>query len=132
MPLNAGDPAATQGLARDIFEVLDAQLRPPLEDALEHPGEQLPPIQDAWKKLSFCIASGVIDHLVRVPASDPEFAQTFTSSAQDAAYWSWLSGFAAVFQTWASGAGTITDLRNGLNAFFASHPTPTQLRGVLQ
>ena len=132
MPLNAGDPAATGGLAREIYQVLDAQLRPPLEDGLEHPEEQLPPIQDAWKTLSFCIASGVIEHLRRVPATEPEFAQTFTSSAQDATYWTWLSGLAKVFRDWAAGAGTIADLRNALNAFFAANPTPTQLRGILQ
>lgn len=66
MPLNAGDPAATSGLARDIDDVLDAQ------------------------------------------------------------------GFAAVFRTWAAGPGTVTELRNGLNAFFNANPTPTQLKGVLQ
>ena len=26
--------------------------------------QSLPPIQDAWKTLSFCIASGVVEHLV--------------------------------------------------------------------
>src|SRR5262245_6968481 len=100
MPLNAGDPAATGGLARAIYDVLDAQLRPPLEASLEDPAEQLPPIQDAWKKLSFCIASGVVEHLERVPPNEPEFAQTFTSSAQDAAYWSWLAGLATVLRNW--------------------------------
>jgi hypothetical protein len=132
MPLNAGDAAATSGLARDIYEVLDAQLRPPLEAALEDAAEQLPAIQDAWKKLSFCIASGVVDHVLRVPPNDPEFAQTFTSSAQDAAFWGWLAGFASVFRTWAAGAGSATELRNGLNSFFNANPMPTQLRGVLQ
>jgi hypothetical protein len=132
MPLNPGDAAATEGLAREIYEVLDAQLRPPLEESLENPGEQLPPIQEAWRKLSFCIASGVIAHLVRVPANEAEFAQTFTSSAQDSTYWNWLAGFVDVFHDWAAAAGTIADLRNGLNTFFASHPTPTQLRGILQ
>jgi len=132
MPLNAGDPAASGGLARDIYEVLDAQLRPPLEASLEHPDEQLPPIQDAWRKLAYCIASGVIEHLERVPASKPEFAQTFTSSAEDAAYWSWVSGLATALHNWSSGAGTITDLRNGLNTFFNAHATPTQLTGVLK
>jgi hypothetical protein len=132
MPLNAGDPAATGGLAREIYEVLDAQLRPPLEAGLEKPEEQLPPIQDAWRTLSFCIASGVVEHLVRVPPSDPEYAQTFTSSAHDATYWGWLAAFAKVFRDWAAGAGTIVDLRNALNAFFAANPTPTQLRGILQ
>jgi hypothetical protein len=132
MPLNAGDPAASGGLARDIYEVLDAQLRPPLEASLEHPDEQLPPIQDAWRKLSYCIASGVIEHLERVPANEPEFAQTFTSSAQDAAYWSWVSGLATALHNWSSSAGTITDLRDGLNAFFNAHATPTQLTGVLK
>src|SRR5262249_30900720 len=132
MPLNAGDPTASGGLARDIYEGLDAQLRPPLEASLEHPEQQLPAIQDAWKKLSFCIASGVIEHLERVPPSKPEFAQTFTSSTEDAAYWSWLSGLAAALHNWSASAGTITDLRNGLNTFFNAHATPTQLTGVLK
>lgn len=132
MPLNAGNPAASAGLAREIYEVLDAQLSPPLEEALEDPAEEMKPIRDAWKKLSYCIASGVIEHLVRMPAGEAEFAQTFTSSAQDATYWSWLSGFADVLHDWAAAGGTIAALRTELNAFFASHPTPTQLRGVLQ
>jgi hypothetical protein len=132
MPLNAGDPAATGGLARDIYDVLDAELRPSLEAGLEKPEEQLKPIQDAWRTLSFCIASGVVEHLMRVPPSEPEYAQTFTSSAHDATYWAWLAAFAKVFRDWASGAGTIADLRNALNAFFAANPTPTQLRGILQ
>jgi hypothetical protein len=132
VPLNAGNEAATTGLAHDIYVVLDAELRPPLEDVLENPEEQLPPIQDAWKKLSFCIASGVVDHLVRVPANDPEFAQTFTSSTQDATYWNWLSGFANVLRTWAASAGGAPELRTALNTFFNANPTPTQLRGILQ
>ena len=133
MPLNAGNPAATEGLARDIYEVLDAQLRPPLEAALPNPSEQLLPIQDGWKRLSFCIASGVIEHLTRVPPSEPEFAQTFTSAAHDAAYWNWLAGFANVFRTWASSGGDAVQLRSALNGFFAANPsTPGQLRGILQ
>ena len=54
------------------------------------------------------------------------------SSAEDAAYWSWVSGLATARHNWSSSAGTITDLRNGLNAFFNAHATPTQLRGVLK
>ena len=133
MPLNAGNPGATEGLARNIFEVLDAQLRPPLEEALENPAEQLPPIQDAWKRLSFCIASGVIEHLTRVPPTEPEFAQTFTSAAHDATYWNWLAGLATVFRTWASSGGDVVQLRTALNGFFNANPsTPGQLRGILQ
>lgn len=136
MPLNAGDLAATGGLARDIYEELDAQLRLALEDGLEKPEKQLPPIQDAWRTLSFCIASGVVEHLLleppTKPPTQPEFARTFTSSAHDATYWAWLAAFAKVFSDWASGAGTIVDLRTALNAFFAANPTPTELRGILQ
>ena len=133
MPLNAGDAAATEGLARDIYHVLDAQLRPPLEAALETPEDQLPPIQQAWKTLSFCIASGVIEHLERVPPTEPEFAQTFTSSAQDPAYWNWLSGFASVLRNWASSGGDAVQLRTALNAFFAANPaTPSRLEGILR
>ena len=133
MALNAGDPAATEGLARDIFLALDAHLRPPLENSLPDPATQLPPIEDAWRQLSFCIASGIVEHLMRVPPSEPEFAEPFSSSAQDATYWNWLSGFAGVLRTWAAGAGDATGLRTALNAFFAANPTtPSQLRGILR
>ena len=132
MPLNAGNVGASQGLAHDIFEVLDAHLRPPLEDALDDPAEQLPPIQQAWRTLSFCIASGVVEHLERDPATEPEFAEAFSSAAQDAAYWGWLAGFADVLRDWASSAGTVAQLRTALDAFFDGNPTPTRLRGVLR
>jgi hypothetical protein len=130
MPLNAGNLGATQGLARDIFDVLDAQLAPPLAADLE--AEQLEEIRDAWRTLSFCVASGVIEHLMRVPATEPEYAEAFTSSAQDAQFWNWFSGFTSVFRTWSSGAGTLTDLRTSLNNFFNANTTPTQLRGIVR
>jgi hypothetical protein len=133
MALNAGNPEATQGLARDIFVVLDAHLRPPLEEGLDDPAAQLPPIQDAWRQLAFCIASGVIEHVVRVPASKSEFAETFSSAAQDAAYWNWLAALAGVLRTWASGAGDAAALRTALNGFFGANPTaPAQLRGIVR
>jgi hypothetical protein len=139
MPLNAGDLKATEGLARDIFLVLDGQLRPRLESSLEDPDEQLPPIQEAWRTLSFCIASGVIEHIMRFPPPDPvapgspEFAEAFSSETQDSAYWSWFGGFASVFRTWASSAGGAPALRTALNTFFAANPTtPTRLRGILR
>ena len=133
MALNAGNPEATQGLARDIFAVLDARLRPPLEEGLEDPAEQLPQIQDAWRQLSFCIASGVVEHVMRVPATKTEYAEAFSSATQDAAYWNWLAGLAGVLRTWASGAGDAVALRTALNGFFAANPTaPAQLKGIVR
>ena len=131
--LNAGDPAATQGLARDIYEVLDAQLRPQLEATLTDPKEQLVAIQEAWKKLSFCIASGVVEHVRRVPASKPDFAETFTSSAQDPDFWKWFSGFVGVLRNWAfSSSGDAAKLRSDLKSFFNGNPTPTGLEGIIR
>ena len=132
MPLNAGNPEATEGLALEIFQVLDARLRPPLEESLPDPDEQIPPIQAAWRELSFCVAEGVIEHLERDPATAPEFAEAFSSSAQDAAFWGWMSGFANVFRNWASSAGSLPQLHSALNSFLGSNPTPTQIRGILR
>jgi hypothetical protein len=129
MPLNAGNAGATQGLAQEIFQVLDAQLGPPLADLEE---DQREDVRDAWRRLSFCVASGVVEHLMRVPASEPEFAEAFSSSAQDAQFWNWFSGFTTVFRNWSSGAGTVADLRTALDSFFDANTTPTQLRGVLR
>ena len=132
MPLNAGNPSASEGLAQDIFQVLQTHLGPSLEESLDDPTEQLAPIEDAWRTLSYCIASGVVEHLVRDPAAEPDFAEAFSSSAQDADYWDWLSGFSGVFRTWAAASGTLAQLHAALNAFFATHPTPTQMTGVLR
>lgn len=132
MPLNAGNAQATQGMARDIFLALDAVLRPPLEDALEDPAEQLPPIQNAWRTLSFAVATGVVDHLERQPPGESEYAEAFSSGSHDAAFWNWFAGFAGVFRTWSSGAANVTQLHASLDSFLDSNPVPTQLRGVIR
>lgn len=134
MSLDAGDLGASGGLANDIYLVLDEHLRPSLEGSLDE--QQLGLLEEAWRTLSFCIASGVIQHLNPTPSTDPPtdpaFAEVFSSSAQDAAYWDWLSDFGAVFRDWASAAGTLPQLHSALDGFFASNPTPTELRGVLR
>lgn len=129
MPLNAGNVQASQGLALAIFTVLEQQLGPPLDD-LE--AEQREDIEEAWQKLAFAIARGVVDHLERDPASESEYAEAFSSSSHDAAFWGWLSGLATVLRNWSSGSGTVADLRTSLDAFFDANATPTQLRGVVR
>lgn len=58
MPLDIGDQGATRGLARAIYEPLDALLRPRV------PTENLADAQRGWKELAFAIATGVVGHLL--------------------------------------------------------------------
>jgi hypothetical protein len=102
MALDAGDPQATSGMAKAIFEALKAQLLPPLQDA-NVKDESLAKIEDGWKSLSFAVASGVVAELTQGP-QDPFFA--------------WLAGFAAAVQS-----GQVGD-------FLKTHKVPTNLRGI--
>jgi len=130
MALNPGNMSATSGMAREIYQVLDATLRPPLEDDLST--EAIKEMQDSWKELSFAIALGVIRHLRRDPAHQSEYAQVFSSASQDAPYWDWLADFAGVFQSWAASGGSVVQLRDAISAFGNANETPTSLQGVLK
>ncbi len=132
--LTPGTVDAESGMAGEIFEALEDELGEELESTLDE--EAMNDIRQAWRVMSFAVASGVIEHLVREPPNAPEFAETFSSSAQDEAYWSWLAGFAQVFRGWAAGSGGLPQLRADLNAFFGSGAgateTPSRLRGILR
>ncbi|MFX0194747.1 MAG: hypothetical protein ACFFCW_01395 [Candidatus Hodarchaeota archaeon] len=72
MALLAGDNQASEGMSKAIFEEMDDQLSPPLkkvideaedDDVKEKAREALEDARKNWKKLSFCIAKGVIEHI---------------------------------------------------------------------
>jgi hypothetical protein len=58
--LDIGDIAATGGMTKDIYDQLNAVLEPDLTGLSE---EKRKPIEENWKKLSFAIAKGVINHI---------------------------------------------------------------------
>jgi hypothetical protein len=60
MPLKAGDETASDGLAKAIFDNLKAVLGPSLESS----GADMDEVSAGWKKLSYAIAAGVVNHLV--------------------------------------------------------------------
>jgi hypothetical protein len=71
MALVIGSANAESGMSQAIYQVMDAQLSPPLQaavDSAEGPAKTeaqkaLDGARAGWKKLSFAIASGVIGHL---------------------------------------------------------------------
>lgn len=72
MALVAGSAAADSGMAKAIFEQVDPLLSPPLKqavaqaagDAKTQAQQALDAAREGWRKLSFCIATGVIEHLI--------------------------------------------------------------------
>ena len=71
MALVPGSVAADSGMAKAIYDQIDVLLSPPLQkavaaatgDAQKAAQQALDAAQDGWRKLSFCIATGVINHL---------------------------------------------------------------------
>ena len=71
MSLIKGNESANTGMSKAIYEKMDKQLSPPLQEAIdEAEGEPKKVAEDAlkkarinWKKLSYAIAYGVIDHI---------------------------------------------------------------------
>ena len=138
MPFNIGNPEATQGLTAAIYQAMDATLRPPIENDpnVTDPAVKAKMIQEsqkAWKKLSFAIATGVVNYIKRDPANEAEYAQVFSSAAQDPAYWNWLAALAGALFTWsANPAANLVDLKNALNGLHSAHATPVGVSGVIQ
>ena len=71
MAMIIGSVNADAGMSQAIFQVMDNQLSPPLQNAVDNAeGEAKAKAQEAldgaregWRKLSFAIASGVISHI---------------------------------------------------------------------
>jgi len=67
-----GTTAADTGMSKAIYDQLDQLLSPPLQQAVDSakgPAKEgaekaLDAAREGWKKLSFAIAKGVIEHLV--------------------------------------------------------------------
>lgn len=72
MGLEIGDISASSGMSLAIYKEVDKQLSPPLKKAVdEAKGNAKPKAQEAldearkgWQKLSYCIAKGVIEHII--------------------------------------------------------------------
>jgi hypothetical protein len=72
MPLDIGSPNASTGMSKAIFEELDNQLSPPLQDAIDkaignakyEAQKALEKARKSWQKLAYAIAKGVIDHIL--------------------------------------------------------------------
>ena len=71
MALVPGSVAADSGMAKAIYDQIDPLLSPPLQGAVDKAKgdakvkaqQALDAARDGWRKLSFCIADGVISHL---------------------------------------------------------------------
>jgi len=72
MTLVPGSVAADSGMAKAIYDQIDPLLSPPLQEAVAQATgdaktkaqQALDAARDGWRKLSFCIATGVINHLI--------------------------------------------------------------------
>jgi hypothetical protein len=127
MAMVIGDANATNGMAKSIFDQVDAVLAPDV------PSSALPDVQASWRKLSFAVAAGVTAYLIRDPANEPEFGEMTSSATDDPVFWSWLQGFVAVFGTVWTPAGTDgVALKQAVNAFIAGKPVPAAMKGSLK
>ena len=66
MPLDTGSEQADSGMSQAIYQELDRLLSPPLQDAVgdaQAVQATLDGARAGWKKLSYAIAKGVIEHL---------------------------------------------------------------------
>jgi hypothetical protein len=137
MALTIGDATATSGLTKAIYVAMDAALRPALKKGGMSDSDIDKNIAPSWKSLSFAIAGGLVPVLRAEPEPNPEppdptVAETYSSATQDAAFWSWLSGFTNVFTTWAPTTADGTALKNAIVSFLNTSAVPTQLKGILR
>ncbi len=67
----AGDSVNLAGMSQGIYVVMDGLLSPPLQQAVDDASDDAKPAaqealtqaREGWKKLSYAIAKGVVDHL---------------------------------------------------------------------
>jgi len=126
MAMVIGSQSATSGMAKAIYDAINAILAPAI------PPASLPDVQASWKKLSFAVATGVVNHLKRAPAADPEYAQVVSRAVDDPGFWNWLAGFVQVFQAWAPVSADAVALKTALTTYLGAHPVPSQLTGTLE
>ncbi|MDN3522556.1 hypothetical protein [Halomonas ramblicola] len=73
MSLDYGDITASSGMSQAIYLQMDALLSPPLQQAVDEAEkeevraaaqEALDKAREGWRKLSYAIARGVVEHLI--------------------------------------------------------------------
>ncbi len=72
MALVIGSQTADSGMSKAIYDRVDELLSPPLQAAVDGAGDDAKPgaqqaldaARDGWRKLSFAIATGVVEHLL--------------------------------------------------------------------
>ena len=134
--MDPGDSGATKGLSKGIYDAINANLYPTLPAPQPGQDDVRPKIQDGWRHLAFAVATGIVNTLAKdsTALAPVPYAQTTSSSTDDATYWAWLKDFAGVFTTWASGgAPTIVTLQTAIQTFATGHPSvPASLTGSLK
>ncbi len=143
MPMFVGHPREDEGMAMELFQAMEAVLRPPLsdppDDGMGMSDEEIEPIEENWERLSLALAQGVVRHLRRDPPpaspSSPLHAESVSSAVEDEEFWAWFAAFVGAFDEWSSqtgAGGNLAALRTRLANVFQDHNTPTSLRGVLE
>jgi hypothetical protein len=112
MTLSAGDPQATTGMAKAIYDAMDKELRAVLKKA-GVPDDVIAQMAPSWRSLSFSIASGVVAELVVQPPSPPDY------------FWTWLAGFVQTLQSAPPGG-----IPAAVTEFVGRSPVPTSLKGI--
>ena len=140
MPLNIGDKNADTGMAKDIYEKVSKELECVLDSIEEENIREK--LKKSWKTLSYCIADGVVRYFLRddPPQEDytivpPEYAETHSSTAEDAEFWDFFTAFVDVFRQWSQDESSHwTTLKQDLKDFFdeQGQTTPTKMKGIVQ
>jgi hypothetical protein len=55
--MQAGNIEATSGMSKAIYDAMEANMSDAFPDGVPDV------VQEGWKKLAFCIATGVVDHI---------------------------------------------------------------------
>ncbi len=140
MALKIGDKEAADGLAKAVYLAINGVMPPFLKK--RGLGEEIiDQSREAWKLLSYAVATGVVQHVWRrlpdavMPEDEPPaggFAETYSSAAEDKAFWAWFSELKDVLSGWQPVPGDGGKaLKTRLNRFF-NKPLPTELKGVLR
>lgn len=61
MALNIGNTDATAGMAEAIYDQIQVNIEPDLEDMGE---DELEDVRASWRKLAHAVATGVVNHLL--------------------------------------------------------------------
>ncbi len=147
MALIIGEEEATTGIAKAIFEkIRELIIQPSLDELLKKLPDEMKEevkkqfentIEKSLQKLSYAVSFGIVSHLCRdLPEVNPnktQYGETFSSSAEDDAFWKWLADFVGIFDQWSNGPidGALS-LQTNLQNFFKDNPVPKELKGIIK